>query len=62
VVWTGDFRVFFYNPSTRTSLWERPEELAGRADVDKIVQKQPDGSKGMCIFFSIIYYIYIIVL
>ena len=46
VVWTGDFRVFFYNPSTRTSLWERPEELAGRADVDKIVQKQPDGSKG----------------
>ena len=38
VVWTGDGRVFFYNPSTRTSVWERPEELNGRADVDKMLQ------------------------
>lgn len=30
VVWTGDSRVFFYNPSTRTSVWERPEDLIGR--------------------------------
>ncbi|XP_037088891.1 transcription elongation regulator 1-like, partial [Pollicipes pollicipes] len=37
VVWTGDGRVFFYNPSSRTSVWERPEELAGRADVDKML-------------------------
>jgi transcription elongation regulator 1 len=29
VVWTGDSRVFFYNPSTRTSVWERPEDLTG---------------------------------
>jgi len=29
VVWTGDARVFFYNPSTRTSVWERPEDLMG---------------------------------
>lgn len=29
VVWTGDSRVFFYNPSTRTSVWERPEDLVG---------------------------------
>uniref|UniRef100_T1IIS2 Transcription elongation regulator 1 n=1 Tax=Strigamia maritima TaxID=126957 RepID=T1IIS2_STRMM len=42
VVWTGDQRVFFYNPSTRTSIWERPDELRGRSDVDKMVQKSPD--------------------
>lgn len=30
VVWTGDSRVFFYNPSTRTSVWERPEDLVGK--------------------------------
>ena len=30
VVWTGDSRVFFYNPSTRTSVWERPEDLLGK--------------------------------
>ncbi|KAK9509007.1 hypothetical protein O3M35_006424 [Rhynocoris fuscipes] len=42
VVWTGDAKVFFYNPSSRTSVWERPEELAGRADVDKLVSKLPD--------------------
>ena len=29
VVWTGDARVFFYCPSTRTSVWERPEDLIG---------------------------------
>jgi transcription elongation regulator 1 len=42
VVWTGDGRVFFYNPSSRTSVWERPEDLVGRADVDKMVSNPPD--------------------
>lgn len=42
VVWTGDGRVFFYNPSTRSSVWERPEDLVGRADVDKAVAATPD--------------------
>ena len=38
VVWTGDERVFFYNPTTRLSMWDRPDDLIGRADVDKIIQ------------------------
>lgn len=42
VVWTGDTRCFFYNPSQRASVWERPEDLQGRADVDKMVQEPPD--------------------
>ncbi|KRT84883.1 hypothetical protein AMK59_601 [Oryctes borbonicus] len=42
VVWTGDGRVFFYNPSSRTSVWERPEDLIGRSDVDKMVSTPPD--------------------
>lgn len=42
VVWTGDGRVFFYNPSTRTSVWERPEDLVGRADVDKAISSTPE--------------------
>ena len=41
-MWTGDGRVFFYNPSSRTSVWERPEDLVGRADVDKMVASPPD--------------------
>ncbi|XP_067125378.1 transcription elongation regulator 1-like isoform X3 [Centruroides vittatus] len=41
VVWTGDNRVFFFNPSTRTSVWEKPEELKMRNDVDKMVQTPP---------------------
>ncbi|KAK7508465.1 hypothetical protein BaRGS_00000031 [Batillaria attramentaria] len=45
VVWTGDGRVFFYNPSQRLSLWEKPEELLGRSDVDKLIQGKPDGEK-----------------
>ncbi|EMP40899.1 Transcription elongation regulator 1 [Chelonia mydas] len=46
VVWTGDERVFFYNPTTRLSMWDRPEDLIGRADVDKIIQEPPH-KKGM---------------
>lgn len=42
VVWTGDGRVFFYNPSTRTSLWERPPELTNRPDVDKAIKTLPE--------------------
>ncbi|XP_007553644.1 transcription elongation regulator 1 isoform X2 [Poecilia formosa] len=41
VVWTGDDRVFFYNPTTRLSMWDRPEELLGRSDVDKHIQEPP---------------------
>ncbi|MCP9263619.1 Transcription elongation regulator 1 [Dirofilaria immitis] len=42
VVWTGDHKVFFYNPSTRTSVWERPPELYNRPDVDLLVSKPPE--------------------
>uniref|UniRef100_A0A0K8T1V0 Transcription elongation regulator 1 n=2 Tax=Lygus hesperus TaxID=30085 RepID=A0A0K8T1V0_LYGHE len=47
VVWTGDGRVFFYNPSSRTSVWERPEELVGRAEVDKMVSTPPEALAGV---------------
>ncbi|XP_022218731.2 transcription elongation regulator 1 isoform X2 [Drosophila obscura] len=45
VVWTGDSRVFFYNPSTRTSVWDRPEDLMNREDVDKAVNDRPEQLK-----------------
>lgn len=41
VVWTGNGRVFFFNPSSRKSVWEKPDELKGRADVDKLIQVPP---------------------
>ncbi|XP_065370145.1 transcription elongation regulator 1 [Calliphora vicina] len=47
VVWTGDARVFFYNPSTRTSVWERPEELLEREEVDKAINNPPEQLKGV---------------
>lgn len=45
VVWTGDNRVFFYNPSTRTSLWECPQELQNRADVENLTKAPPKPSE-----------------
>lgn len=48
VVWTDKNRVFYFNPSTKTSVWERPAELRDREDVDKMVSNpilpisQPD--------------------
>ncbi|CAG0921483.1 unnamed protein product [Notodromas monacha] len=41
VVWTGDGRMFFYNPSTRSSVWERPNELLNRGEVEKIIAGGP---------------------
>jgi len=41
VVWTGDRRVFFYNPANKTSVWVRPEELTGRTDVDEMIRVCP---------------------
>uniref|UniRef100_A0A8R1DFU3 Transcription elongation regulator 1 n=1 Tax=Caenorhabditis japonica TaxID=281687 RepID=A0A8R1DFU3_CAEJA len=41
VVWTGDSKVFFYNPSTKTSVWERPPDTFGREDVDKLIAEPP---------------------
>jgi hypothetical protein len=41
VVWTGDRRVFFYNPSTKTSVWERPPDLVGRMDVEELLRAIP---------------------
>jgi len=38
VVWTGDGRSFFYNPTTKTSVWEKPAEMVGRSDVAKMLE------------------------
>lgn len=45
VVWTGDGRVFFFNPSKRISVWETPDELKGRADVERLLEKPPGEGK-----------------
>ena len=46
VVWTGDGRCFFYNPSQRQSVWEKPEDLQNRPDVDKLLANKPDPKGG----------------
>lgn len=39
VVWTRDKRVFFFNPSEKLSVWERPTALIGRIDVDQMLKE-----------------------
>ena len=34
--------MFFYNPTARQSTWERPDDLKGRSDVDKMLSNPPD--------------------
>ena len=48
-MWTGDGRVFFYNPSSRTSVWDRPEDLVGRPDVDKAIAESPEQLGGVAV-------------
>lgn len=41
MVWTGDGRVFFFNPSTKTSLWEKPKELEENFTIDELLKLGP---------------------
>lgn len=34
--------MFFFKPSTRTSVWEKPDDLKGRSDVDKMISNPPE--------------------
>jgi len=44
VVWTGDHRSFFYNPTNKQSVWEKPAEMVGRSDVAKMLDS-PAGAE-----------------
>lgn len=37
--------MFFFNPSKRISVWETPEELKGRTDVERLLEKPPSEEK-----------------
>nr|CAB3266868.1 transcription elongation regulator 1 [Phallusia mammillata] len=49
VVWTGDEKVFFFNPTTHQSMWDRPEELKDRSDVDELLADPPHKRKRLII-------------
>ncbi|KAM6951613.1 transcription elongation regulator 1-like protein [Aplochiton taeniatus] len=44
VVWTGDDRVFFFNPTIQLSVWERPLDLIGQ-DINRIIEDPPHKRK-----------------
>merc|ERR1719259_481291 len=41
VVWTGEAKTFFYNPTSKVSVWERPADLVDHADVEKMLANLP---------------------
>ena len=41
LVWTGDGRVFFFSPSTKTSIWERPKEVEDNLLIDELLKMGP---------------------
>ena len=45
VVWTDTSKFFFFNPTSKTSIWERPVELIGNVNVDEIISAGPSGRK-----------------
>uniref|UniRef100_A0A8C9RD15 Transcription elongation regulator 1-like protein n=1 Tax=Scleropages formosus TaxID=113540 RepID=A0A8C9RD15_SCLFO len=45
VVWTGDDRVFFFNPTMQLSVWEKPLDLKGRGDLNRIIEDPPHKRK-----------------
>ncbi|XP_042557396.1 transcription elongation regulator 1-like protein [Dipodomys spectabilis] len=45
VVWTGDDRVFFFNPTMQLSVWEKPVDLKNRGDLKRIIEDPPHKRK-----------------
>ncbi|XP_042636337.1 transcription elongation regulator 1-like protein [Orycteropus afer afer] len=45
VVWTGDDRVFFFNPTMQLSVWEKPLDLKNRGDLNRIIEDPPHKRK-----------------
>ncbi|NXD45360.1 TCRGL protein, partial [Copsychus sechellarum] len=45
VVWTGDDRVFFFNPTMQLSVWERPLDLRHRGDIKRLLEDPPHKRK-----------------
>ncbi|NXF12067.1 TCRGL protein, partial [Smithornis capensis] len=45
VVWTGDDRVFFFNPSMQLSVWEQPLDLRHRGDIRRLLRDPPHKRK-----------------
>ncbi|XP_006880185.1 PREDICTED: transcription elongation regulator 1-like protein [Elephantulus edwardii] len=45
VVWTGDDRVFFFNPTMQLSVWEKPLDLRNRGDLNRIIEDPPHKRK-----------------
>lgn len=45
VVWTGDDRVFFFNPTMQLSVWEKPGDLEHRGDLNRILEDPPHKRK-----------------
>ncbi|XP_025323454.1 transcription elongation regulator 1-like protein [Canis lupus dingo] len=45
VVWTGDDRVFFFNPTMQLSVWEKPMDLKNRGDLNRIIEDPPHKRK-----------------
>ncbi|XP_028826245.1 transcription elongation regulator 1-like protein isoform X2 [Denticeps clupeoides] len=45
VVWTGDDRVFFFNPTMQLSVWEKPMDLKDRGDLNRIIEDPPHKRK-----------------
>ncbi|GIY47573.1 hypothetical protein CEXT_636241 [Caerostris extrusa] len=41
IVWTGEERVFYYDAELKISVWEMPEELKDRQDVQKLIESPP---------------------
>uniref|UniRef100_A0A8C2MWB3 Transcription elongation regulator 1-like protein n=3 Tax=Cricetulus griseus TaxID=10029 RepID=A0A8C2MWB3_CRIGR len=45
VVWTGDDRVFFFNPTMQLSVWEKPVDLENHGDLKRIIEDPPHKRK-----------------
>ncbi|NXS58175.1 TCRGL protein, partial [Brachypteracias leptosomus] len=45
VVWTGDDRVFFFNPTMQLSVWEKPVDLKHRGDINRLIEDPPHKRK-----------------
>ena len=54
LVWTEDKKYFFFNPTSKTSIWEKPVEMENDPRVDEIINAGPSGKETVGMYKELI--------
>jgi len=52
LVWTGTDKAFYFNPTTKLSVWELPDELKDNEKADEMLKNGPPSKQESKLFWK----------